>query len=419
NLLDYNLSQSDLRLVPALRSLVANVAAHVKEVVALEDVILEGRGRLIGLRQSMDDLLDNEIQILADRGLDEPRAQAKTAADEVLLAMQFLVPVFLVAAAVIGFLLIHVIRKPLGMLYRGTLAVTGGDLTYRIAPKANDEFGDLAKQYNAMVEQLQATTVSRDQLEESEGMLQQSVTELRHEIAERERLQRELRRSEVMSAMGSLVAGVAHEVRNPLFGISSTLDAMDARLGGQPEFRRYLDVLQSEVSRLGKLMEDLLSYGRPATDEFVVGLLDSAVAPAVESCKVLAEQLGVSVAVRMDTGGERIRMDQGRLMQVFRNLIDNAIQHAPPGSTVRVEGKYIESAGRRWFACTVTDEGAGFRPEDLPRIFEPFFTRRRGGTGLGLALVQRFVHEHGGEIEARNLAVSGAAVTVRLPVVDA
>lgn len=419
NLLGYNLSQEDLRLAPALRSLGAKVVAHVKEVVALENEILDGRGRLMGLRQSMDDLLDNEIQILAVRGLDEPREQAKTAADEVFIAMQFLVPVFLVAAGVIGFLLIHVIRTRLGMLYRGTLAVTGGDLTYRIAPKGNDEFGDLAQQYNAMVEQLQATTVSRDRLEASEGVQRRTVTELRQEIAERERLQAELRRSETMSVMGALVAGVAHEVRNPLFGISATLDAMSARLGEQTEFRRYLDVLHTEVNRLNKLMADLLSYSRPPARELIPGPLNAVVAATAESCSALARKQGVKITVQMGSEPVIVPMNQDRLAQVFQNLFDNALQHAPPQTAVTLVANCFEQGGRRWITCLVSDSGPGFQPEDLPRIFEPFFTRRRGGTGLGLALVQRVVHEHGGEITAQNRPEGGAVVSVRLPVVEA
>ncbi len=426
NFFSFNLSERDLRLAPAMRNLVAQVGTHVREVVALEDEILEGRNRLIELRQSMDDLLDNEIQVLAVRGLDEPRAQAKTAADEVLIAMQFLVPVFLAVAGIIGFMLIHVIRIPLGMLYRGTLAVTGGDLTYRIARQANDEFGDLARQYNAMVEQLQATTVSRNRLEESEGLLRQSVSELRHEIVERERaereresLQLELRRSETMSAMGALVAGVAHEVRNPLFGISSTLDAMSARLGEQSEYGRFIEILQGQVSRLGKLMADLLAYGRPPVSEFALGPLNSLVESVIESSSVLSAEANAAITTRLDPGLPMIRMNQERLAQALRNLIDNALQHAPPNTAVTVVTGRVEDQGRHWVEFVVSDSGPGFQPADLPRVFEPFFTRRRGGTGLGLALVQRIAHEHGGEATAQNRQDGGAVVTIRLPVAEA
>ncbi len=109
-------------------------------------------------------------------------------------------------------------------------------------------------------------------------------------------------------------------------------------------------------------------------------------------------------------------MDRRRLTQVFQNLLDNAVRHAPPQSAVIVEAELMRVDGERWIDCRVRDAGPGFRPEDLPRIFEPFFTRRRGGTGLGLSIVQRIVEDHGGRIGAGNRAEGGAVVTVRLPV---
>lgn len=150
----------------------------------------------------------------------------------------------------------------------GTRAIGEGDLGYRIAAPGSDEFSDLAHEFDRMVGQLQETTVSKDALQASEKRLSETVVDLRHEIAGRERaereragLQAELRRSETMAAMGVLVFGVAHEVRNPLFGISSTLDAMDARLKKGGDHHRYMDVLHGEVNRLSKLMGDLLDYG--------------------------------------------------------------------------------------------------------------------------------------------------------------
>jgi signal transduction histidine kinase len=419
DLFSFNLSAADRRLESALRRLVETVSSQVREVVALEDRIFEGRKRLIEMRDAMDDLLDDEIQVLAVSGLDDPREQAKNAADEVLLAVRFLVPMFLVAAGVIGFLLIQQIRRPLAMLNRGTLAVTEGDLTYRIAPQSNDEFGDLAGRYNTMVEQLQATTVSRDRLEQSESRLRQTVAELRREMDERGALEARLRRSETMSAMGALVAGVAHEVRNPLFGISSTLDALTARLGSETGYGRYIEILQEQVGRLGKLMADLLDYGRPPVHEFTSGSLNAVVDAAVESCDPLASEKGARIELRLAADAGPVRIDRGRLVLAIRNLVDNALQYAPPGSAVTVETARIAEGGGARVECAVSDFGPGFQPEDLAQVFEPFFTRRRGGTGLGLALVQRIAHEHGGEAKARNRDGGGAIVTITLPVAEA
>ena len=109
-------------------------------------------------------------------------------------------------------------------------------------------------------------------------------------------------------------------------------------------------------------------------------------------------------------------MDRRRLLQVFQNLLDNAVRHAPAKSVVSVEAEGMQADGEAWIDCRVKDEGPGFRSEDLPRVFEPFFTRRRGGTGLGLSIVQRIVEDHGGRIFAGNRADGGAVLTVRLPV---
>jgi signal transduction histidine kinase len=108
-------------------------------------------------------------------------------------------------------------------------------------------------------------------------------------------------------------------------------------------------------------------------------------------------------------------MDEARMLQVFSNLIENAIQHSKRGGNVTLAARVVESHGGRAVECTVADEGAGFAPGDLTRAFEPFFSRRRGGTGLGLSIVQRIVEQHGGSIIAANRPTGGAVVAVKLP----
>jgi signal transduction histidine kinase len=104
------------------------------------------------------------------------------------------------------------------------------------------------------------------------------------------------------------------------------------------------------------------------------------------------------------------------LLQVFQNLIENAVQHSAPGGTVVIEQGGAED--KKWICYKIKDSGPGFAQSDLPKIFEPFFTRRRGGTGLGLSIVQRIVDEHGGEIAAANRPEGGAVLTVKLPLDD-
>lgn len=233
---------------------------------------------------------------------------------------------------------------------------------------------------------------------------------------EHARLQADARRNETLAALGDLVGGVAHEVRNPLFAISSTVDALGVRLAERPEIAPYLASLRAEVARLNTLMQDLLDYGRPSTQRIVRGTLSQVVTEAVLATKPLADERRVVVEAQLDGGLPVLPLDLRRMAQVFRNLVDNAIRHSPEGGAVRVSAGTLRREGREWVACSIEDEGAGFPPGDETKAFEPFFTRRRGGTGLGLSIVQRILEQHGGSVEACNRPGGGARLTVTLPI---
>ena len=143
------------------------------------------------------------------------------------------------------------------------------------------------------------------------------------------------------------------------------------------------------------------------------GDLARVIGQALGSCQPVAEQHGVRLARTGPTAGPALLMDAVRLQQLLQNLVENAVQHSPAGGQVLVAVEARPESGEA--LVTVSDEGPGFRAEDLPRVFEPFFTRRQGGTGLGLAIAQRIVAEHGGRLTAANGPVGGAHLTVTLP----
>ena len=229
-------------------------------------------------------------------------------------------------------------------------------------------------------------------------------------------LQEQLRRSETLSAIGTMVAGVAHEVRNPLFSISATLDAFEAVFEVQEEVLPLFATLRHEIDRLSRLTGELLEYGKPLDLDLSEQPIEELLRSAASSCALLRAQSRVRVSVCVEPGLSPVLMDHGRLRQVFQNLIENAIQHSPSGTPVIIEAREVSESNGGWIECVLKDCGAGFALDVLPKVFEPFFTKRRGGTGLGLAIARRIVEAHQGEIRAGNRPEGGAIMTVRLPV---
>jgi PAS domain S-box-containing protein len=245
------------------------------------------------------------------------------------------------------------------------------------------------------------------------GIDEGAVIVLARDVSPIINLQDSLRRMETISAMGRLVAGVAHEVRNPLFAISATLDAFDADLSPHPGYRQYSDILRGEVARLTHLMQGLLEYGRPSAPQLERSSLSPIIERACTACAAIIRERGVSVERVIDDDLPAVDLDPGRFRQVIQNLVENAAQHSPIGSAVQVRARSIEDGSR--VEIEIVDSGPGFRGEDMAHLFEPFYSRRRGGTGLGLSIVQRIVMEHGGEVQVANLRDGGASVVVSLP----
>ena len=229
------------------------------------------------------------------------------------------------------------------------------------------------------------------------------------------KLQEQLRQARVMETMGSLVAGVAHEVRNPLFSITATLDAIESTMEQRPEFAEHAVLLRSQVGRLTQLTRDLLDYGRPTALLRAPTDLGGVVRRAARACATLSKEREIPVEERIAPDLPRLELDGARMEQALENLITNAFQHASCGSLVSVSAERATLDAEPCVRCAVEDQGPGLAPENLARVFEPFFTRRRGGTGLGLSIVRRMVEAHDGRVTAENREAGGARFTVWLP----
>ena len=241
------------------------------------------------------------------------------------------------------------------------------------------------------------------------------VVILARNITDEIELEQQLRRNERMAEMGHLVGGVAHEVRNPLFIISASFEALEARVQTLDDVSRaHLRNLRDQIARLSGLMNDLLEYAKPPILNISIGPLRDVVEEAVAMVEQSVQHDGI--VLRCDVPAHlQVLMDRERLARAFENLLKNAIQHTPPDGAVIVQAGLRSATERDWIWCTVDDTGTGFQDGDVADIFEPFITHRTGGTGLGLSIVKRTIEIHGGRITARSAETGGARFKIELP----
>jgi two-component system, NtrC family, nitrogen regulation sensor histidine kinase GlnL len=261
-------------------------------------------------------------------------------------------------------------------------------------------------------------------LQDRHGHLVGTILLLR-DIKRRKELEEDLKRADRLALMGTLAAGLAHEVRNPLGGIRGAAQLLRRSVDGDPSVCEFTDIMIREVDRVNQLIEQLLDLSRPADLELVPVNIHE----ILEDVLLLESQaIGdkeVQIRKRFDPSLPPIRGDRAQLTQVFLNLVKNAFQAMDAGAltvTTRLETDYHirehGTAPNRFIWIDLTDEGGGIREEDLPHIFSPFFTTKNNGTGLGLATCYRIIKEHGGTIRVESTEGKGSTFRVSLVVAD-
>jgi len=236
-----------------------------------------------------------------------------------------------------------------------------------------------------------------------------------------ERANRELRESQMqlaradrLSALGQMAAGLAHELRNPLAGVSGALEIVaEHTQDGTPQ-AEFAGIAQKELRRLDDLVTRFLAYARPHPPAFRLEESRQLIDRVVALLRPELERQGVSVEVDAASAWPALRVDPEQIQQVLLNVLLNAVQASPRGSTVRVSGR----TEPRSLRIDVIDEGPGIPEDQLSQVFDPFFTTKQHGTGLGLAVSARIVNAHHGGIDARRNPERGTTVSIRLPMPD-
>jgi len=258
-----------------------------------------------------------------------------------------------------------------------------------------------------------------------EETVQQRTSALRSEIAERQRLEaaqrqaeRLLERQEKLAVLGTLTAGIAHEIRNPLTSLKARLYTLEKHLHALPAARKDTDIINAEISRLERIVSDALSFARPADPRLESIAADTLLREVRDLMASSLDSRAVHLVMETNTG-LFVRADSGHLKQVLINLIRNAADAMEGGGTVTLRTRALRAVLKERetdaVALEVSDTGKGIPPEIEKRLFDPFFSTKETGTGLGLPIALRIIENHGGGIEYQTQPGHGTTFSVILP----
>jgi signal transduction histidine kinase len=240
-----------------------------------------------------------------------------------------------------------------------------------------------------------------------------------------------------LAALGQMAASLAHEIRNPLAAINVTCSLIRRRLSDDERSREMLDKVTTEVTRLNGTITSSLEFVRPVSLSLAPSELPPVLAEAIDVATGRAASPGVTVETDFDEVGPAFAMDRSQLRQVFENLILNAIEAVGESGVVRVEAERVPAptvvsvpyrpderekdpwqTAEHHIVVRVMDSGPGIAEDERDRVFYPFFTTKKNGSGVGLSMVKKIVDRHRGLIDIDNAPQGGARITVRLPMID-
>lgn len=297
--------------------------------------------------------------------------------------------VFAIGIAISIFLSMKYV-KPINNLAKATQRVAAGDLQEIPETNARDEIGELTRNFNEMVRGLR----------------------------ENKKLEERLMAAEHLSKIGQLASGIAHEIRNPLNFINLSIDHLrkeyqpeDSKK--QEEFQSMVLSIKAEIGRLNSMIGNFLDYGKPLTLKLEKVLLEDVLKETLTVAEhMIREQ---KVELKIDYSKDipaTINIDRQQIKACFMNIVLNAIQAMPCGGRLSVNTSLTDG----FAVVKIEDTGDGITEEHLAKVFEPYFTTKTAGIGLGLALTKRIIEEHGGRIDIKSRLGEGTVVFIKLPI---
>ena len=280
------------------------------------------------------------------------------------------------------------IVAPIERLVAATRRVASGDLEARVEVDVADEIGELGQAFNHMAEELSGNAARIEEL---------------HQL--------ELERGEQLATVGELASGLAHEIKNPVIGISSGLDLVVRRIGADEKLSTIVAEMKRQLRRIEAAIRDLLAFARPPSPTLLPSRINEVVRQSIVLVEPAAQKAGVSLVLELGDELPELLLDSDLVGQAIINLVINAIYATESGGQVVLSTRELDGA----VELTVRDTGSGITEENLKHLFRPFFTTRHSGTGLGLSITKDIVERHDGRITVDTVLGEGSCFTIVLP----
>ena len=278
--------------------------------------------------------------------------------------------------------------RPIKRLARATNVISEGRLPAQIPYGSHDELGLLTRSFNQMVRNLR-------------------------------RIQAKLVKSEKLVSLGRMAAGVAHEIRNPLNTMNVTLGMLKRKIADKPEVIELAETISEEISRVDHFLSEFLSYSRQPPPKPIPTNVNEIIEDILSDCSIRPEGKGVVMESHLDHQVPLIPLDSFQIERAIKNVVINALEAMPEGGRLTITTKWYpdketeKSEGT--LELSISDSGVGMKPGDLQNVFDPFYTTKEFGTGLGLPITQSILESHGGRIDIRTQTGEGTTVIITIP----
>ncbi len=312
------------------------------------------------------------------------------------------------------------VHKPVNKLIKGTKEISSGNLNYHISLNSKDELGVLARSFNSMTESLKV------EMEENERWSGELEVRVKEKTAELKHIHEQILQIEKMASLGKLSATVAHELNNPLAGIltyakliSKRIRKSDGQTESNQEMLDELDIITRETARCGTIVKNLLLFSRKQVDEMAVVPVSHIVHKAVELMQHHFQISNVEFKEEYPVEEATLLCDENQIQQALVALFVNAVEAMPDGGILTVAVQ--KNNENNTISIHISDSGMGIAAEDVTHIYEPFFTTKKNGkgVGLGLSVVYGIVERHEGDISVKSEPGKGTTFSLIFPQTDA